>query len=406
MIRALTRQRQVGRSIAVRAQRLAILPKHSFPRQLSSHWHIFCQILALVGLLFANRAAHGQDPTAATTLSVDVKLVTLPVTVRDKHGQIVRNLTKDDFLLEEDGHPQTIRYFAQEANLPLTLGLLVDTSMSQRSVLDQERTASESFLEQMLTAAKDQAFIIHFDREVELLQDLTSSRDKLQTALASLQTSRSDRDSGGGGESAPDSSPGGSHRMHRGGGTLLYDAVFLASNELMKKQQGRKALIILSDGVDRGSKESLQSAIDAAQHADTVVYSIFFADNHQDHQEGSGGFGRPGGGWPGGGWPGGGGTGGGGRRGGGQRSPQEARPDGKKILERISKETGGRLYEVSKKETVDKIYASIAEELRTQYSLGYTPDKANDAAGYHKISLTAKEKNLAVQTRDGYYASR
>ena len=403
MTRASTRQRQVGHPIAVRAQRRGILPKHSFPNQSSSHWLISCQILALVGLLFANRAAHGQDRTAATTLSVDVKVVTLPVTVRDKHGQIVRNLTKDDFLLEEDGHPQTIRYFAQEANLPLTLGLLVDTSMSQRNVLDQERTASESFLDQMLTAAKDQAFIIHFDREVELLQDLTSSRDKLQTALASLQTPRSDRDSGGGGESSPDSSPGGSHRMHGGGGTLLYDAIFLASDELMKKQQGRKALIILSDGVDRGSKESLQGAIEAAQRADTVVYSIFFANSHQEE---GGGFGRLGGGWPGGGWPGGGGSGGGGRRGGGQRSPQEARPDGKKILERISKESGGRLYEVSKKQTVDQIYASIAEELRTQYSLGYTPDKANDAAGYHKISLTAKEKNLAVQTRDGYYAER
>ncbi|MCU1300206.1 MAG: von Willebrand factor, type [Candidatus Sulfotelmatobacter sp.] len=386
MTAAFDRPRGVG-SIAVRA-------------------HISCQILALFGLLFANSAARGQDPNAAATLSVDVKLVTLPVTVRDKHGQIVRNLTKDDFLLEEDGHPQTIRYFAQEANLPLTLGLLVDTSMSQRNVLDQERTASKSFLNQMLTAAKDQAFIIHFDREVELLQDLTSSHDKLQTALASLQTPRPDRDTGGGGESAPDSSPGGSHRMH--GGTLLYDAVFLASDELMKKQQGRKALIILSDGVDRGSKESLPSAIEAAQRADTVVYSILFADNHQDHQQG-GGFGRPGVGWPGGGWPGGGGSGGGGgggRRGGGQRPSQEARPDGKKILERISKETGGRLYEVSKKETVDKIYTSIAEELRTQYSLGYTPDKADAAAGYHKIILRAKDKNLSVQTRDGYYADR
>jgi len=124
----------------------------------------------------------------------------------------------------------------------------------------------------MLTTAKDQAFLIHFDREVELLQDLTSSRDKLQSALVLLQTSHYDRDSGGGGGSSPDSHPGGSRRMHGGGGTLLYDAVFLASDELMKKQQGRKALIILSDGVDRGSKESLLSAIEAVQRADTVVY--------------------------------------------------------------------------------------------------------------------------------------
>jgi len=405
MTRVLIRQRHLDHSVAVCSQRLGILSDHSSPRQRSAHWLILsCQALALACLVLANQPVHGQDPPAATTMSVDVKVVTLPVTVRDKHGQIVRNLTKDDFLLDEDGHPQTIRYFAQESNLPLTLGLLVDTSLSQRNVLDQERTASERFLDQMLTAEKDQAFLIHFDREVELLQDLTSSREKLQSALALLQAPRYDRDSGGGGGSSPDSQPGGSRRTHGGGGTLLYDAVFLASDELMKKQQGRKALIILSDGVDRGSKESLQNAVEAAQRADTVVYSILFADAHQEE---GGGFGRGGGGgWPGGGWPGGGGPGGGGRRGGGQRYPQETRPDGKKILERISKETGGGLYEVSKKRTVDQIYASIAEELRTQYSLGYTPDKTNVAAGYHKISLTTKQKNLAVQTRDGYYAER
>jgi VWFA-related protein len=197
--------------------------------------------------------------------------------------------------------------------------------------------------------------------------------------------------------------------MSRESGTLLYDAIFLASDELMKKQQGREALIVLSDGDDRGSKESLQSAIEAAQRADTVVYSILFADNHQRDsdgfgRQGGGGMGRHGGGWPGGGWPGGGGSGGGGR--GGGRNPQEARVDGKKILEQISKETGGRLFEVSKKQAIDQIYDSIAEELRTQYNLGYTPDKGNPEAGYHKINLLTKQKDLVVQTRDGYYADR
>src|SRR6266853_754842 len=171
---------------------------------------LIAALFALVVLPRVGPSVRAQD--SAATIAVDVKVVTLPVTVRDKHGKIVRDLTKDDFTLQEDGHPQTIRYFAQEANLPLTLGLLVDTSMSQRNVLDQEKAASDSFLDQMLTAAKDQAFIIHFDREVELLQDLTSSRDKLQTALASLQTPSFDRDSRGGGDSSPDSSPRGSHR--------------------------------------------------------------------------------------------------------------------------------------------------------------------------------------------------
>jgi len=358
---------------------------------------------------------------AAATIAVDVKVVTLPVTVRDKHGKIVRDLTKDDFTLQEDGRPQTIRYFSQEANLPLTLGLLVDTSRSQTNVLDAERNASRSFLDQMLVQAKDRAFLIHFDREVELLQDLTSSREKLQAALDLLKTP-SDRERSNDPNDSPDSRSGDPRSgsgsgSHHGGGTQLYDAVFLASNELMKKQQGRKALVILSDGVDRGSKTYLESAIESAQRADTVVYSIYFADSHrEDRNEGQrrgGGMGRGGGGWPGGGggWPGGGGgyPGGGGGRGGpggGQRHPQEPRTDGKKILERISRETGGRFFEVSKKESVGEIYSSIVEELRTQYSMGYTPDKDSAASGYHHVQLQVKRKDLTVQTREGYYADR
>ena len=372
---------------------------------LTSRQHIYLG-LALV-YSFLNAPAYCQEANGqAATLAVDVKVVTLPVTVRDKKGQIVRNLTKDDFVLQEDGRPQVIKYFAQDTNLPLTLGLLVDTSLSQRNVLDQERNASKVFLDQMLTEAKDKAFLIHFDREVELLQDLTSSREKLQAGLELLRTPQPDNssDPGSSGSGDPQSSPG-NGRMHRGGGTLLYDAVYLASNELMKKQQGRKALIILSDGDDRGSKESLQSAIEAAQRADTVVYSILFADKNRESGfggPGGGGMGRHGGGWPGGGFPGGGGGGG---RGSG-RSPQEPHVDGKKILDQISKETGGRMYEVSKKRAIDQIYDSIAEELRTQYNLGYTPDKGNAETGYHKISLLTKQKDLAVQTREGYYADR
>lgn len=364
-----------------------------------------CQLLAGIALLFSARPAHCEDKP---TISVDVKVVTLPVTVRDKRGQIARNLTKDDFVLQEDGRPQTIRYFNQETNLPLTLGLLLDTSLSQRNVLDHERTASRSFLDEMLSTDKDKAFVIHFDREVELLQDLTSSREKLQSALQLLQTPSLNRDNGNADPGSTPNSGTSQHGVGRGTGTLLYDAIYLASNELMKKQQGRKALIILSDGDDRGSKESLESATEAAQRADTVVYTILFADEHQhdgggfSHGGGLGGSPSGGGSWPGGGggWPGGGG--GGGRRGGSQRYPQETRVDSKKILDRISKETGGRLYEVSKKQSIDQIYTDIAEELRTQYSLGYTPDKGQ-AAGYHKVSLTTTHKDLSVQTRDGYY---
>jgi VWFA-related protein len=370
---------------------------------------VFVLNFALVALPGAGPSMWAQEP--ASTIAVDVKVVTLPVTVRDKHGKIVRDLTKDDFTLQEDSRAQTIKYFSQETNLPLTLGLLVDTSRSQDNVLDAERNASRSFLDQMLVQPKDKAFLIHFDREVELLQDLTSSHEKLQAALELLK-SPSNRDRSND-PNDPSNSPSGSG-SHHGGGTQLYDAVFLASNELMKKQQGRKALIVLTDGVDHGSKTYLESAIESAQRADTVIYAIYFADSHRDEgQRQPGGMGRNGGGYPGGGgggWPGGGGGwpggGGGGGGRGGQRQPQESHTDGKKIMERVSKETGGRFFEVSKKETVGEIYDSIVEELRTQYSMGYTPDKDSSASGYHHVQLAVKKKDMTVQTRDGYYADR
>ncbi len=340
--------------------------------------------------LGADRVA-APDTKPKLTVNVNVNVVTVLATVRDKHGKVVSNLNKDDFSLTEDGRPQDIHYFTHENDLPLTLGLLVDTSLSQRRVLDQERSASRSFLDQMVREDTDKAFVIHFDREVELLQDLTPSHEKLEASLDSLQTPQFTQDPQNTPSSGPQS-PRGSRRTWSGGGTLLYDAVYLASDELMKKQQGRKAVVVLSDGVDRGSKESLATAIESAQRADTVVYSIFFKDD-----EGQSSFGRPS-------W---GGPGMGRHGGGGQRHPGEERPDGKKILERISNETGGRLFEISKKQPIEEIYAQIENELRHQYSLGYTPDRGSTAAeGYHKIQLTTKQKGLTVQTREGYYADR
>jgi VWFA-related protein len=184
----------------------------------------------------------------------------------------------------------------------------------------------------------------------------------------------------------------------RRGGTTLYDAIYLACDELMKKQQGRKALVVLSDGVDRGSKETLESAVEAAQRADTVVYAVLFKgeEDFGEHR----GFGGPRIGGPYGGPMG--GPYGGGRRGGGGRYPQEQRPDGKKVLEQITRQTGGRLFELTKKQPLGQIYASIQEELRNQYNLGFTPPK-NDAAGYHKLVLKAKGKDSEVQARDGFY---
>jgi VWFA-related protein len=163
----------------------------------------------------------------------------------------------------------------------------------------------------------------------------------------------------------------------RGGGTVLYDAILLAADELMRKQSGRKALVLLTDGVDTGSKVSLTAAVAAAQRADTMVYSILFEDSEA---YGGSGLGRLG------------------------RVPMNM-PNGKKVLEQISRETGGRFCEVSKKQPLAKVYDEIDEDLRHQYSLGYSPDRTEAGGGYHRIHLTTKQKGLIVQTREGYYGS-
>jgi len=361
-------------------------------------------LLAAAALPLGWTLAAQETPTA--TFSSDVKVVNVLATVRDKHGQIVNNLTKDDFKLQQDGQPETIRYFTKETDLPLTLGLLVDTSMSQRRLIEQERTASYSFLNNLMRPDdKDKAFVIHFDWDIELLQDLTSSRPKLEAALDKLDNPKFAPGYGGGGGSGSGGgypgggSGGGGH--HGGGGTTLYDAVFLASDEVTRKLQGRKALIILSDGVDTGSKVSLDRAIETAQRANTLVYSILYADPEAYGRQGGypGGMGGHHGGW---------GAGGGmGRGPGGGGYPQQtSHPDGKKVLERISRETGGRFFEVSKKQPINEIYTQIEQELRNQYSMGYSPAKSDAGPGYHRIALTTTNKDLIVQTREGYYAEQ
>ena len=363
-------------------------------------------LLSALGALPAARLLTAQQSGQekekdAPTFSTGVKVVNVFANVRDKKGEIVKGLTKDDFLLDEDGVKQTIRYFSQESDLPLTLGLLVDTSGSQRRLIEEERSASYRFFEQVLREDKDMAFVIHFDFEVELLQDLTNSRKLLEKALEELeapQQLRRNRQQGGGypGGGYPGGGyPGGRGRggypggggQRQGGGTDLYDSVMLASDEVLKKQQGRKAIILLTDGVDTGSKVPLSTAVEAAQRADTLVYGILFEDS-----EGYGG-----------------GTGislgGMGRRGRSMPGRGMGHADGRKVLEQISRETGGRMFQVSKKEPLARVYEQIEQDLRHQYSLGYTPDTTAAVRGYRKIRLTTKQKGLIVQTREGYYAS-
>ncbi len=361
------------------------------------------------------------------TFSADVNVVNVFATVHDKKNVIVRDLSKDDFTLTEDGRAQTIKFFARESDLALTLGLLIDTSGSQRRLIGDEKRATRSFILKVLREGTDSAFLLHFDFEAELLQDLTSSKLKLEDALDNVEGAsprpqwggqqgggqqggqqggqgsgypgggRGGR--GGGRAGQPGGGPqGGSRGGPRGaGGTVLYDTVLLASDDLMRKQKGRKALIMLSDGVDHGSRVSLEESISAAQRADTMVYSILFEDKQGGGFPGRGGVSV--GGIP--------GLGGGGRggRGGQTPRPQQDSPNGKRVLERLAKETGGTFFEVTKKQSLDQVFERIEEELRNQYSFGYTSNHSN-ASGYRRIQLAANRKDLIVQTRDGYYSER
>ena len=377
--------------------------------------------LAVAGLAQQSATQQPASNQPVTTLKIQAREVVLPVTVRDKKGALVTSLKIGDFTLTEDSRPQTIKSFTRESSLPFRVGLLVDTSRSVSGALENERKAAGKFVDLMLPAdpkagpQRDQAFLLHFAREVELLEDFTNSRDKLHHELDEMGPTRASQNSSQGPEtSGDDRSSGQQSRSRGGGGTQLYDAIFLASDELMKPKDGRKALVVFSDGVDRGSKETLNDAVDAADRANVAIYTIYFKGEQESsgsngypgqggRRGGMGGGGYPGGG--GGGYPGGGGGypgGGGGRRGGGGSSQSSV--DGKKIMEKIAARTGGRYFEAKGKDKLDEIYAQIAEELRGQYLLTYTPDVVDKEGGFHKIALKANKDDLVVVTREGYYA--
>jgi len=261
--------------------------------------------------------------------------------------------------------------------------------MSQRSVLKEEREASFQFFEQVLRPEQDLVFVIGFDVDVELFQDQTNTPSLLEESLANIQLPRGER---GGGV-----------------GTVLFDAVFLAADEVLSDQTGRKAVVLISDGVDFGSIVDLDRAIEAAQKADTVIYSI----RYYDQAAYSGGRGRRqpplGGGRPGmGRGP---GSGPWGIPRGGQGPPPGGKPgmgrsptDGRAILERLSSETGGTLFEVTGELSLEKIFHQIEEELRGQYIIGFDPPTGHPGSDYHELTLKTRRSDLRVQSRVGYYS--
>ncbi|HWJ48096.1 MAG TPA: VWA domain-containing protein [Candidatus Udaeobacter sp.] len=300
------------------------------------------------------------DQNPSETLKINVNVVQLFFNVKDKHGALIPNLTKNDFEIAEDGKPQTIKYFAAESNLPLTIGMMIDASGSQRNVIDMEKEVGGAFLKQILTE-KDEAFVISFDITVDLLQDFTRDTHRLQTALNKAKVNVDYTSGGipgmGGGPVPTQNAPG----------TLLYDAVYLSAHDMLAKEVGRKAMILLTDGQDEGSRLKLRDAIEAAQKADAIVYVLLCADRGF-----YGGMGY----------------------------------SGEGDMKKLTEQTGGRVINVGNKfDKLREAFDQIAAELRSQYNVGYVPTNLKLDGTYRKLEIKNKQ-SYKIQARAGYYAAR
>src|SRR5581483_8970943 len=306
-------------------------------------------------------AAAGQEPT----IRVNVDLVNILFTVRAKKGgPLITNLEKSDFRIYEDGKEQTIRHFSRETDLPLTLGLLIDISASQERLIDIERDAAAAFFSSVIRK-KDEAFLISFGKSTDLLQDYTNSPRLLSAALNGLR---------GDGQSPalgpmPIPNQGPVPQVGAPKGTLLFDAVYLASDEKLRTEVGRKALILITDGDDQGSTYNIRTAIEAAQKADAIIYSIYYVDRGFYMQAGMFGGG------------------------------------GEGDLRKMSNETGGHVFSVDKKHPLNEIFKEIQDELRNQYSIGYVPTNTNRDGSFRHIEIKVDNKDYRVQARSGYYAT-
>jgi VWFA-related protein len=308
-------------------------------------------ILMLASMLTTGIALAQDEP-----IKVNVNVVNVLCTVRNKAGGLIGNLEKSDFTLFEDGKQQEIKYFTRETDLPLTIGLLVDVSASQERLIETERNAAHQFFTRVLRA-KDEAFLISFGAEAELLQDYTSSPKLLLDGLNQLHLS----------VPVGGLHPGPVPTMQNRAGTILYDAVFLAADEKLRREVGRKAIVVITDGVDTGSKITRDKSIEAALKADSIIYSIFYQDVAAYGPFGGGGGGRG-------------------------------------ELQRMSSDTGGKVFDVDRRHTLDDAFREIQDDMRSQYAIGYTPSNARKDGTFRKIDLRVSNKDNKVQTRKGYYA--
>lgn len=299
-----------------------------------------------------------QDKAQDNVIKVDVDLVNVLCTVHGKNNALIGGLEKADFHLLEDGKEQEIKYFTRETDLPLTIGLLVDVSGSQARLIDTEHRAASAFFRSVLRP-KDLAFIISFGTDSELLQDSTNSAKLLEDGLKGLRLS----------VQVGGLHPGPVPTAQNNAGTVLWDAVYLAANERLKTEAGRKVIVVITDGVDEGSRKTREQAIHEAQLADAVVYSIDYSD--------------PGAYGPG---------------------LVFGAGNGEADLRKMSDETGGRVFKVDRKNTLDDIFKQIQDEMRSQYALAYSPTNPKKDGSYRKLDFKMANKDYKVQARKGYYA--
>jgi VWFA-related protein len=288
----------------------------------------------------------GSSPV--TTLRVVTGLVAISAVVKGKDGEPTTGLTKNDFILKQDGKQVPIRYFSLGSELPLSFAIMVDTSASQQTFIGDESLASDVFFETMLGRKEDRAMLVQFDTSVQQLKSMTNSANALHLALSHLSSRGADA-----------------------GGTLLYDAVYVVARNALVNETGRKAMVILSDGGDNGSHKSLDDAIEQAQRADVQIYSILYSMRSSFSGNNSG------------------------------RAPTI--DTGLESLRKLSESTGGRVFKESATMGLREIFSQIAEDLRLQYELGYKPDPGTPPNSYHKLELKAKDKKLAVQARKGFF---
>jgi VWFA-related protein len=340
--------------------------------------------------------ADAKSMTSAATSATVAHEISLTVVVRDKQGEAVDGLTAEDFAIESDGRAERVTAVVREVDSPLLVGLVANTSRGQRKALADERRAAAEFVKS-LREGRDRAFVIRFSREVELLQDVTTSRERLLKGVDAISVGEQHSAVGErrrGEESTDD---------FLFAGNTLYDAIFLACGDVMKTRKGRKALVVFSNGVDYESRTKLQEAIRSAQRGNVVVYTVYVPEEpEEDHLTRM---------------PSGAGLGGGAHDTSHDgESSRESRNKGRQVLERIARETGGRYFEIKKKElnkkemntqemaknsALTEIYREIAGDMRQQYTLRFTVE--GEDLGYHRMKVTVKKRGVTAQAAEGYF---